>query len=549
MSEALVNIAAYLPKIAAQQPHTFGVVFPETRDGEGRVAYTHFTYAQLDRECDRVAWALTEYGIRRGDRVVLMVKPSLAFFALTFALFKMGTVPVFVDPGMGVKNLKKCLEEAEPDAFVGVPKAHVARLLLRWPRVRKLVTVGRKLWGGETLQNLCAAVRDKGAFATADTRAEDLAAILFTSGSTGPPKGAVYSHGIFDSQVRLLGKTYGIQPGEVDLATFPLFALFAPALGMTAIVPDMDATRPADVDPVKIFEAIENFGVTNMFGSPALLNTVSRYAVANGVTCPSLRRVISAGAPVSPAVLRRMARLMPEGVQVFTPYGATESLPVCNIGSAVILAETETLTDQGRGVCVGFPVEEMEVRIIAINDAELETWDDRLALPPGEVGEVVVKGPVVTRRYFNREQATREHKMKDGDQVRHRMGDLGYFDEQGRLWFCGRKAHRVQTAQRLLFTVQVEGVFNSHPDVYRSALVGTGADAAAQEPVVFLELETNRASGKSEQAIISELRELALQFEHTAVIERFIVHPGFPVDIRHNAKIFREKLRAELSGA
>lgn len=547
MSEALVNIAAYLPRMAAQQPHTLGVVFPETRDREGRVAYTHLTYGQLDRECDRYARALTEYGIRRGDRVVLMVKPSLAFFGLTFALFKMGTIPVFVDPGMGVKNLKKCLQEAEPDAFIGVSKAHVARLLLRWPTVKHLVTVGRKFWGGVTLEELCSRVAEHGSFAVAATTAEDLAAILFTSGSTGPPKGAVYSHGIFDSQVRLLGKTYGIQPGEVDLATFPLFALFAPALGMTAIVPDMDATRPADVDPVKIFEAIDNFGVTNMFGSPALLNTVSRYAVEKGITCPSLKRVISAGAPVSPAVLRRMATMTPAKVQVFTPYGATESLPVCNIGSAVILEETETLTNQGRGVCVGVPVEEMTVRIIGISDEIIDTWDDQLALPAGEVGEVVVKGPVVTRRYFNRDQATREHKMKDGQAVRHRMGDLGYFDDQGRLWFCGRKAHRVQTAEQLLFTVQVEGVFNSHPAVYRSALVGIGPDPAAQQPVVFVELEPKREPGLSEESLKAELRDLARQFPHTAAIDRFVVHGGFPVDIRHNAKIFREKLRAELA--
>ncbi len=550
MSAPLVNIAAALPAMAARQPHTLGVVFPEGRDAAGRVAYTHLTYRQLDRECDRYAWALSAYGIERGDRVVLMVKPSLAFFALTFALFKMGTVPVFVDPGMGVKNLKKCLQEAQPDAFIGVPKAHVARLLLRWPSVRHLVTVGRKFWGGATLSDLCRGVAGKGPFPTVSTQAEDMAAVLFTSGSTGPPKGAVYSHGIFDAQVRLLRQTYAIEPGEVDLATFPLFALFAPALGMTAIVPDMDATRPAAVDPRKILEAIDNFGVTNMFGSPALLNTVSRFAVAEGVVCDSLKRVISAGAPVSPTVLRRMAKMLPDGVQVFTPYGATESLPVCNVGSHLILTETERLTDQGRGVCVGVPVAEMEVRIIPIRDDVIEAWDEALALPPGEVGEVVVKGPVVTQRYFNRDAATREHKMRDQDgRVRHRMGDLGYFDEQGRLWFCGRKAHRVQTRDQLLFTVQVEGVFNSHPAVYRSALVGVGSDTAALEPVVFVELDVARDAGQSEVAILDDLRRLAARFPHTAGIQRFLVHPAFPVDIRHNAKIFREKLRTQVPKA
>ncbi len=321
----LVNIASHVGAMADKQPHRLAVVFPHGRDRAGRVSYTHYTFRQLHEASDRLAWGLQALGVGRGTRTVLMVKPSLEFFALTFALFKAGAVPVLVDPGMGVKNLGQCLAEAEPEAFIGIPKAHAARRLLGWAKasVRVNVTVGPRLfWSGWALKHVWQAGRIGEPWPLAETTAADLAAILFTSGSTGVPKGAVYTHGVFAAQVDILRRLYGIEPGEIDLATFPLFALFAPALGMTAIIPDMDATRPALVDPRKIIEAVENFGVTNLFGSPALLNRVGRYGVEHGVRLPSLRRVLSAGAPVSAAILERFAKLLAPGVQIFTPYGA-----------------------------------------------------------------------------------------------------------------------------------------------------------------------------------------------------------------------------------
>ena len=542
----LVNIAAHLPRMARENPHQLGVVFPHGRDAAGRVAYTHYTFRQLEEACNLVATGLIAAGVTRGCRTVLMVKPSLDFFALTFALFKLGAVPVMVDPGMGVRSLKKCLQEAEPEVFIGITKAHVARLILGWPSMRLTITVGRRLfWGGLTLQD----VIKKGSphFTPADTRRDEMAAILFTSGSTGVPKGAVYTHGTFDSQVTILRKTYDIRPGEVDLATFPLFALFAPALGMTALVPDMDFTRPALVDPHKIIEAVENFGVTNMFGSPALLDRVGRHGVEHGVRLPSLKRVISAGAPVQPVILERMSRMLADDVEIHTPYGATESLPVATIGSAEILGETGTETHHGKGVCVGKPVPEIQVFIIRIDDEPIEKWDDRLLVPDGEIGELVVRGPMVTERYFNRDSSTRLAKMRDDQgRIYHRMGDLGYRDQQGRLWFCGRKTHRVISGETTYYTVAVEGVFNAHPGVYRSALVGVGPEGR-KKPILCVELEKN-ARDRDKDELRGELLALGKGFDHTRAIDTILFHQAFPVDIRHNAKIFREKLAVWAEG-
>jgi len=540
-AENFVNIAAHLPVRARSMPYHQGVVFPQARDRVGRVAYTHLTFSQLERNSNILASGLEQFNVFRGVKVALMVKPCLEFFSLTFALFKIGAIPVFIDPGMGVKNLKKCLTEAMPDVFIGIPKAHIARILLRWPGVKQLITVGKaRLWGGVSLDEVRAAGTPD--YELTPTRSDEVAAILFTSGSTGVPKGAVYTHGVFASQVDILKRIYQIKPGEVDLATFPLFALFAPALGMTAIIPDMDATRPALVDPTRIIEAIENFGVTNMFGSPALLNTVSRYGQAHQVMLPSLKRVISAGAPVQPAIMERFCSMLDDSCQIHTPYGATESLPVCTIGSNEILGDTAAWTHRGKGVCVGKPVAEIELRIIRITDDPIEDWSEQLTVNTGEIGEIVVKGPMVTTRYYNREASTKLAKIRDADgEVRHRMGDLGYLDEQGRVWFRGRKAHRVITEKTTLYTVPCEGVFNAHPKVYRTALVGIPNGSGTHRPVICVELEQD-AVGADKATLTEELLALARAYDHTRGIDTLLFHPAFPVDIRHNAKIFREKL-------
>lgn len=533
------NIAAHLPRMARHQPQTPAIFFPS------RGKYQQYSFSQLNEESDRIAIALESIGIRKGVRTALMVKPGLEFFSITFAIFKIGAVPILIDPGMGLKNLKVCLAEAAPEAFIGIPKAHIARIALGWGKesIQILVTVGRRLfWGGKTLAGICKAVAAETSYETANTGVDDTAAILFTSGSTGVPKGAVYSHGNFSAQVEMLRSLYNIKPGEIDLPTFPLFALFAPALGMTSVIPEMDFTRPADVDPIKIIEIIRKFKVTSMFGSPALINRVGRYGEEHDIKLPALKRVISAGAPVPSNVLKRFSSMLEGDAQIFTPYGATEALPVCSIGSKEVLTETWKLTNEGKGVCVGKPVEGIELEIIKISDDPIDRWHEDLKLGGGDIGEIVVKGPQTTRSYYNRDDSTRLSKIDDPEKggFYHRMGDLGYRDDSGRIWFCGRKSHRIITAKGDMFTIPCEAIFNTHEKVFRTALVGVGPPGN-KRPVLCVELEKG-VNPSDQERIHAELVEIGKKYEITRDINAFLFHPAFPVDIRHNAKIFREKL-------
>ena len=533
-------------------PYQIALYAPTGQVRGGKTSYQHLTYAQLDAEVNLLAQGFAAEGLQPGTRVAMMVPPSLPFFVLTFALFRAGLVPIFIDPGMGIKNLKRCIAEAKPEVFIGTSKAHLARLLFGWGRAsltRRLQVGDRSFFFGVTPLADVRAAGMKRPRVDASVLELDLgqhvAAILFTSGSTGAPKGVIYGHAQFNAQIAALKALFQFQPGEVDLSTFPLFGLFAPALAMTGVIPQMDFTRPAQVDAAKIFAAVDDFGISNLFGSPALLRALANAGVARGVTLPSLRRVISAGAAVDPKILRQAVRLLRPDAQIFTPYGATEVLPVACIGSDEILGETAAGSADGRGICVGKPAPGVRLQVIAIHDQVIDQWSDQLCVPQGVVGEIVVDAPQVTVAYDSRPEATALAKIpRDGAAVMHRMGDLGYLDDQGRLWFCGRKSHRLKLPTGDMYTEICEGIFNAQPKVYRSALVGRGVPG---QMVPVLCVEADEHLKKEQKLLLSRaLRQTALAHPATRAVEEFRFYDGLPVDIRHNSKIFREQLKVEV---
>ena len=552
------NIARPLAQNATRVPFRPAIVFPAGRDKKGRAQFTQLSFQQLNEECDRYAHGLYAYGVRKGDRTLMLVRPGPEFIAVVFALLKIGAVPVMIDPGMGIKPFLQCVTETEPVNFIGLALAHALRKLFPKPfkTVQRSVTVGEKwvtklaVWDSVPLDQVRAARNDP--FPVAATTREDEAAVAFTSGSTGIPKGVVFTHGLFQAQIDLLHDEIGYTDGDVDLPGLYIFALYNPALGVTTIIPDMDPSKTAELNPAYLVEAIQTHGVTVSFGSPTVWKIVGTYCREKGIKLPSLKRILMAGAPVHPSLIRAYAGGTPDDIlpngDVYTPFGATEALPITMMSGKEILQETAALSEQGRGMCVGRPTTGNTIRIIDISDDPIPEWDDSLVRPDGEVGEIVVKGPVVTRTYLNRPQKTAQAKIREKSsqgetEIWHRMGDLGYFDDTGRLWFCGRKAHRIETADGLVLPVPCEAIFNLHPDVLRTALVGVGKPGK-QEPVLIVEPKAGSTptTAEAKHKLIAGLLKLGAQYEQTRCIQTVLFHPSFPVDVRHNAKIQREKL-------
>lgn len=508
-----------------------------TEAGSGRTC----SFSELDLYADRYGAYLKAEGVKSGDRVILMVRPSIDFIALAFSLFRIGAPVILIDPGMGYKNLLKCIENVKPDFLVGIPAVVGLSLIYqaKFRSVRKRFCCGSFL-GIEKFDIRRKLEDEAPSFQPFTPDETSLAAIIFTTGSTGPPKGVRFEHSIFAAQLDKIKSYYEIGPGDIDQPGFPLFALFSTALGAQAVIPDMDPTKPARVDPQKFVRSIQDYQVTYSFGSPAIWRVVSRYCKQNNIRCQSLKKVLMAGAPVSGELIRQVFDIMPENGEIHTPYGATESLPIVSIEGHVIVAETWAETQKGKGTCVGSPLPGISLKIIEATDSVLRDLTDCTILGPGQIGEIIVKGDVVTSAYDGNEEQNLASKIKDEDGFWHRIGDVGYLDDVGRLWFCGRKAHRVFSRQGIMYTICCEALINCHPDVFRAALVGIATEPGYQIPVIIVEL--HKPITRSQKDILAEVRDICTASGLLANVEHILVHDSFPVDIRHNAKIFREKL-------
>lgn len=539
------NVARFLRESAIRVPDNCAVRYPQGHNADGSIRYTELTFAELDRITAGTATYFKRQGIRAGTRTLLMARPGLDLILCAFALFRIAAVPVAIDPGMGLKSFLRCVQNTSPKALVGIPLAHwVRRIFFRkFASVKTKVVVGTRAFNNAVKK---LSLSDNCDSEIVHAKADELAAILFTSGSTGAPKGVCYTHGIFDAQREIVRDFYGIQPGEVDLPLLPIFALFNPALGMTTITPEMNPSKPATLNPEKIVQAIRQNQVTNSFGSPILWRKIAEYCDARGEKLPSIRRILCAGTAVPPALMALLKKVLPNA-EIHSPYGATENLPVSDISAEDVLSETGTLTARGHGTCTGKILPQNRVRIIPVNDDAIETFDGIPVLPPNTPGEICVCGPTTTHSYFNNTPATKLAKITDSTDgsIWHRIGDIGYIDQGNALWFLGRKAERVETENGTLFTEACEPIFNTHPLVFRSALVGFG-DSGNAIPAIIVELKDKKKtlSSTERESLIRELRELAESCETTRSIATFIIHKGsFPVDVRHNAKIHRLSLK------
>jgi acyl-CoA synthetase (AMP-forming)/AMP-acid ligase II len=494
------------------------------------------TFAALDQLADRYASRLERAGVRDGDRALYLLRPSIQGYAAFYGLLRIGAVPVFIDPRMPRPRLLACVADAAPRVLVGVPSAHILRLLAR--QAFAATEIGLTSGAGRL-----SALRLAGDLAeprVQESGGADPAAtcyVAYTSGSTGTAKGVPYTHGMVRAQMAVVHEVCGWRAGMPVVMCFAPFVPYALGDGLTTILPAMDFSRPAAASPARVVEAILDHDAPCAFASPAIWRTVAAWCAQGHSALRSLRSAVTVGAPVAPGLHRQLTPFLHPAGRLYTPYGATEAMPVTTVHTGT-LAATWAQARAGYGTCVGHAVTGVEVRVIRVTDAPLPEWSDDLEVPAGTVGEVVVGGDIVSASYAGRPRENAISKIRSGGRVWHRTGDLGRRDADGLLWFCGRKSQRVETAHGLLPADAVENVFNEHPLVVRSALVGLGPPGG-HTPVLCVELQRKV---RLTPALTVELADLADATPYHGVVTDFLQHPGLPVDARHNAKILREEL-------
>lgn len=508
-------------------PSSLGDVHAELGDRPAIVEMTDgrptVTFAELDRLVSTTAAGLVASGVQPGDRVALMIPPGIDLAAVLYACWRAGAVVVLVDSGLGPRGMSAAMRVADPAFLVGIPKAIAAARVLRWP--------GHRISTAELPE-----LRRRHAGLPAHPRVDDPAAVVFTSGATGPSKGVRYSHGQLAAQRDALVRLYDITPDDRLVAAFAPFALYGPAMGITSVVPDMDVAAPATLTAAALGDAVAAIDATLVFASPAALRNVVATADAlsarHRTAFAGARTLMSAGAPVRPSLLRAARDLFPAST-AHTPYGMTECLPVASIE----LAEIEALAGRpgaGDGVCVGRPAAGVEVAVRRLDDLGRPAGEP--STDPGVVGEVLVRAAHMRTGY---ERLWRTEHLASTPSGWHATGDVGHLDDDGRLWIGGRLGHVITTTAGPVTPVRYELAIEAIDGVEAAAVVGVGPAGAQQLVAVVQPAASLRRPREAGLALVDQVRG-AVGRDVVAVLEV----PTLPVDRRHNSKIDRTRLAA-----
>lgn len=542
------HLGARIQELAADPARRHEAAVVEMRpDGQDP---REISWGMLSARIDDIASGMLAHGIRPGERIVLLVPPGADLTAILYACLRIGVVAVVADAGLGVDGLTRAVIGSHPDHVIGVEKALLAARALGWPgrriAVERLPTIDRRLLGVDTAVTLLAAegrrMRELGApLAAAWPAPEDDAVVLFTSGSTGPAKGAVYTHRQLGAMFTAVGETLDLDPDRGLVAGFAPFALLGPALGAPSVVPDMDITRPGELTAQALAGAVRALGAPAVFTAPAalrnILDTAGRLSAEDRAALARVPSFFSAGAPIPAPLLRELRSLLPTA-RALTPYGMTECLAVAAIDLDGIDAAGE-----GPGVCVGRPVPRVEVAIAPMDTlgaagAEITTDAD-------VTGEILVRAPHVRDRYLMLWGTTRRSARFPGWYA---TGDVGHLDAEGRLWVEGRAAHVLSTSEGLLTPVRIESAAEAVPTVRRAAAAAVGP-AGTQQVVVIVEVEGEHRPGRTAVprpapiALAAAIRRAVRAATGTEVSAVFTTR-SLPTDIRHNSKIDRTALSA-----
>ena len=494
------------------------------------------TFAEFSNDVERVAGGLVELGVVRGDRIAMLVPPGIDLAVSIFATWWAGAVPVLADAGFGLRGMGRALRSADAGFVIGIPKALAAARTMRWPGIR--ISTGPMSSAQQRLTGSVASLddlRDRGRGVTLPTRPgpNDDAGVGFTSGSTGPAKGVTYTHHQLQAQRDALVRLYSIDASDSLVAAFGPFALFGTLMGIPSVVPDMKVTSPGSLTANALANAIAAIDATLVFASPAALSNVAATAGElssdQAAAMANARLLLSAGAPVPVETLRAAAAVLPNA-QAHTPYGMTEVMPVADIS----LAEIDTV-GVGEGVCVGYPVEGVDVAISAID--EHGSAVGALTSDTGVLGEVCIRATHM-RDGYDKLWLTEHYASQPVGW--HRSGDVGHFDDEGRLWIEGRIGHVVTTPVGPVTPVGIEHAVSLLEDVELAAVVGVGPVGTQQTVVVLTLVEGVRRPSLADEDLADRVREIT----HPVDIAAVLVVAALPVDKRHNSKIDRTRIAA-----
>ena len=530
-----MNICQILINQAAQRPEARAII--ETAPSGTRT----LTFAQIAERSARAAALLREANLREGDRVLVFQPMSIELYVALLAIFRLGLVATVLDPSAGRRHIEQCCTIARPKAFIGPARAHLLRLLCRGVRRigRHFVTAG---WSPHaTHWSRLERIEPLNAIAACDSSHDAL--LTFTSGSTGEPKAAVRSHGFLLAQHDALAESIDLEPGEVDLATLPIFVLANLASGVTTVIPQGDLRRPGFIEPGPVLEQLERHRVTRTLGSPALYDRLLQGARADGAAggerretrLGTLKKLYTGGAPVFPPLLQELRSALPKG-RVVVVYGSTEAEPIAHLDWDEADAADLDAMYAGKGLLVGRPVHQIDLRILinrwgeplpAINAREFA----ELSLPPEQGGEIVVSGAHVLAGYLN-SIGDEETKFRVEGEVWHRTGDAGYLDADGRLWLLGRAGAVIQDERGTIYPFAAECAASQLAWIERSALAKRNG-----ERLLAVQL------GPGAPADVDRRVKETLSW---AKLDRVVRVPGIPVDRRHNAKVDYPALEKEL---
>lgn len=544
-SEAAAPYVPMLAELDARRADTSVAVVDMLPGGTAESTWT-LSWAQLARDVNDLAAGLRDLGVRPGDRVSLLVPPGINLTTLIYACLRLGAVIVVADAGLGTRGLGRAIKGAGPDYLIGIDKALAGARLYNWPgrRIaaedfpRSTANARKKLLNvAATIPQLMAngrVMRLAGTlpgFTAPDADAD--AAVLFTSGSTGPAKGVVYTHRRLAAMRDTLKATYSLDAGTALVAGFAPFALLGPALGATTVTPDMDVTAPSTLTAQALANAAVAIDATVVFASPAALvnvvATAAELSPAQHKALADVGLVLSAGAPLAEQLLHKVQELAPNA-SLHTPYGMTEALPVTDIDLAGI-----STAGAGNGVCVGVPVSGATVAIAPIN--EDGTVRPVPTCEAGISGEILVRAPHVKERY-DRLWITEQHSTSIAGW--HRSGDIGHLDASGRLWVEGRLEHILCTSNGVRTPVAAEQTIELLGAVARAAVVGVGP-AGTQAAVAIVEtVPPVKRAGLAPASLAADVRAAAQ--DTGLALAAVVVIEAMPVDVRHNSKIDRAKL-------